>query len=161
MKYLLESDEFKDEVKYEVKKRSSYTHKKSGRYMQFSHEYFAIKIDNKICASCIITYPNKSPTKSMMDGNPAYTIYTGGEEIFDDKNVNFVKLYDVRSRKTGKGFGKILFDNLLEYLLSKGIEKVYIDVLEENKLAQKFYERLGFKIKYKSSDNIGYYLIIK
>jgi len=45
----------------------------------------------------------------------------------------------------GKGYGKKLFQAVMDQLKKEGYNKVYLWVLEENKVARAFYERFGFK----------------
>lgn len=146
---------------FDVKTRYSYTHPKTQRTLSFSHEYFTARLNGKVVSSCIITYPNLSPNKFTEDGMKSFSIYTGSEELFDDKDDKFVKIYDVKSRKGGKGYGKLLFEKLKEYLTSKGKIRIYLDVDKENYGAQEFYKKIGFKKKYDGVFDIGYVLNFK
>jgi ribosomal protein S18 acetylase RimI-like enzyme len=160
MIYLKLYEDFENST-FDVKTRYSYTHPKTHGTLSFQHEYFTTRVDGKIVSSCIITYPRLSPNKFTEDGQNAFTIYTGGEEIFGDKNDKFVKIYDVKSRKGGKGYGKLLFEKLEEYLISKGKMRIYIDVDKENLGAHEFYKKIGFKKKYDGVFDIGYVLNFK
>ncbi len=141
---------------YKAQKRYTYG------TMRFAHEYFTIRSNDKIVASCVIVYPSFSPNKSLTTSKKhgCWTTNAGSTEIFDDKNGNFIMLYEVKARKTGQGWGKILFEKLIEYLKSKGIEKIYLDVDVDNTRAQKFYKAMGFKLKYKETFDYRYYLPI-
>ena len=158
MIYLKIFEDFKNTT-YEVKKKSSYINPSDKKVMLFNHEYFVVRVDNIIVSSCIITYPKLSPNKFKKDGSNAFTIYAGGEELFDDDDDKFVKIYDVKSRKKGKGYGKLLFEELSKYLKNKGINRLYIDVDKENLRAHDFYKKIGFKKIYDGTFDIGYSLI--
>jgi ribosomal protein S18 acetylase RimI-like enzyme len=160
MIYLKLYEDFENST-FDVKTRYSYTHPKTQRTLSFPHEYFTTRVSGKIVSSCIITYPRLSPNKFTEDGRKAFSIYTGGEELFSDKDDNFVKIYDVKSRKGGKGYGKLLFEKLKEYLKSKGKMRIYIDVDKENLGAHEFYKKVGFEKKYDGVFVIGYVLNFK
>ena len=160
MIYLKLYEDFENST-FDVRTRYSYTHPKTHKTLSFSHEYFTTRINGKIVSSCIITYPRLSQNKFTEDGRKAFSIYTGGEELFDDKDDNFVKIYDVKSRKGGKGYGKLLFEKLKEYLTSKGKNRIYIDVDKENLGAHDFYKKIGFKKEYDGVFDIGYVLNFK
>jgi len=53
----------------------------------------------------------------------------------------------VRDEYKGKGIGKKLMEKAEEYLKSKGHRIIELWVGEENHLAKKFYEKLGYKAK--------------
>ncbi len=149
MKYINSFNIFESsDIKWKVSKRKKY------KTMDIIHEYFTIYSDNILLASCIIIY--------AVEDYGRMVIKAGSEDIYHDKNKNFVKLFNVKARKTGKGYGKILLQNLIKYLSSKGITKIYIDVEFDNFRAQKFYEQLGFKVfGNKAGFDICYYLLIK
>ena len=44
----------------------------------------------------------------------------------------------------GKGYGTFLFNHMVEKLQSMGLSKIYLWVLEENRNARQFYEKMGF-----------------
>lgn len=155
---ILKLYEYFNNSTFDARTRYSYTHPKTHRTLSFSHEYFTTRINGKIVSSCIITYPRLYPNRFTDDGRKAFSIYTGREELFDDKDGNFVKIYDVKSRKDGKGYGKILFEKLKEYLKSKGKNRIYLDVDKENLGAHEFYKKIGFKKKYDGVSDIGYVL---
>lgn len=93
--------------------------------------------------------------------NEKQEIYTGyNTETFDDKKP-IVLLVDVSSKIKNKGFGKKLFEFLIEDLKSKNIKRIYLDVDHENTNALKFYKRLGFKTKFIGYFKDRYYLNIK
>ncbi|WP_022852756.1 ribosomal protein S18-alanine N-acetyltransferase [Thermodesulfatator atlanticus] len=45
----------------------------------------------------------------------------------------------------GKGYGSFLFIHFLRFLRRKGVKRVFLEVRERNKIAQRFYEKFGFK----------------
>lgn len=160
MIYLKMYEDF-DNSTFDVKTRYNYTHPKTKRTLYFQHEYFTARVNGKVVSSCIITYPNLSPNKFTEDGRKLFIIYTGMEELFNDKDDKFVKIYDVKSRKNGKGYGKLLFDKLKEYLSSKGKTRIYLDVNKENLGAHEFYKKIGFKKRYDGVFDISYVLNFK
>lgn len=57
---------------------------------------------------------------------------------------------------TGNGLGKILFKEGINNLSKLNFENIFLYVLEENKRAIKFYERMGFKYSGEYiNDNVG------
>ncbi len=160
MDYIKLYEDFEN-ITFDSKIRYNYTHPTTHRNLNFANEYFTTRINGKIVSSCIITYPKLSQNKYTEDGRKSLTIYTGSEELFDDKDDKFVKIYDVKSRKSGKGYGKILFEKLKEYLKSKNKNRIYLDVDKENLGAHEFYKKIGFKKKHDGVFNIGYVLRFK
>ena len=155
-KYIKLYEDFQN-FTFDVKVRYSYTHPRTKGTSRFYHDYFTTRVDGKIVSSCIITYPNLSNFK-LEDGRRAFCIHTGYMNIFDDNDDKFVKIYDVKSRKDGKGYGRALFEKLKEYLKSKDKNRIYIDVDKENKGAHDFYKKIGFKEKNDGIFNIEYVL---
>jgi GNAT superfamily N-acetyltransferase len=145
-------------VTYNVRNRNNYTHPITKRNIIFNHEYFSVKLDDRIISSCIIAYPRLSPTIFTKSGSNAWVIYAGGNDIFTEKDGNFVKIFDVKSRKDGKGYGRLLFDNLKKYLSSKGINRIFLNVSKENKGAHEFYKKIGFEFNFDGFSEIGYKL---
>lgn len=45
----------------------------------------------------------------------------------------------------GKGFGKALLQNSVDWLMEQGYERVYLWALETNTRARRFYEKQGFR----------------
>jgi len=84
----------------------------------FKQSYFTTIVNNRVVSSCLIHIP------------------------IHDK---YVKLIDVKSRKTSMGYGSLLIQKLKEYLKSIGINQIYLGCSKNNLGAQKFYEREGFK----------------
>jgi len=160
MNYIKLYEDF-DNTSFDVKIRYNYTHPKTHKTLSFQHEYFTARVDGKVVSSCIITYPRLSQKYFTEDGQKAFSIYTGSEELFSDKYDKFVKIYDVKSRKDGKGYGKLLFEKLKEYLKSKGKNRIYLDVDKENIGAHEFYKKIGFKKEYDGVFDIGYVLNFK
>jgi len=141
-------------VTFDVESRCNYED------MNFPHEYFSCRIDGVIVSSCIITYPTLSTEYMKDDKKKVFQIVAGGREFFDEKNDKFVKLFYVNSIEEGKGYGRLLFENLNKYLKSKNIRRIYINVRKENKGAHDFYKKIGFKKKYDGVFNIAYILYI-
>lgn len=57
---------------------------------------------------------------------------------------------------TGKGYGKMLLQKALEELAKEGYQDIFLWVLEENRNARGFYEKMGFqKREIYLDDNIG------
>ena len=63
----------------------------------------------------------------------------------------FVGLFDivVKEEFRGKGYGKEIVKKILEKAVETGIEKAYLAVVNDNIIAKKLYEKLGFKEIYK------------
>ena len=52
----------------------------------------------------------------------------------------------VKKEFQGKGIGKELLQKALAQLKKEGIREIFLEVRESNKIAQKLYEKLGFKV---------------
>jgi GNAT superfamily N-acetyltransferase len=63
----------------------------------------------------------------------------------------FVGLFDiiVKTENRGKGYGEEIVKTILKEANEKGIEKAYLAVVDNNTIAKKLYEKLGFKEVYK------------
>ena len=63
----------------------------------------------------------------------------------------FVGLFDiiVKEEFRGRGYGKEIVQTILEKAVEAGIEKAYLSVVNDNTIAKKLYEKLGFKEIYK------------
>jgi len=63
----------------------------------------------------------------------------------------FVGLFDiiVKEEFRGKGYGKEIVEAILEKAEETGIKKAYLSVANDNMIAKKMYEKLGFKEIYK------------
>jgi RimJ/RimL family protein N-acetyltransferase len=153
-------ENFEGNVTYSAKVKDRYIHPVDKSDMSFLHEYFTCKVNGNLVASCLILYPRISPNK-FIKGEPAYSIYAGHEYLFAEKDDRFVMIFDLKAKKTGKGYGRILFDKLVEYLTSKNILKIYQDVDIDNVSAQRFYERLGFELIHKGVSKLRYQLLLK
>ncbi|MGB9812629.1 MAG: GNAT family N-acetyltransferase [Thermovenabulum sp.] len=60
----------------------------------------------------------------------------------------------------GKGIGKALLEKGMEYIRKKGIKRVKLEVRPNNTSAVKLYERFGFKVKGRTRDLQGEWLIM-
>jgi ribosomal protein S18 acetylase RimI-like enzyme len=60
---------------------------------------------------------------------------------------NFVGLFDivVREDKRGNGFGKEIVNTIISEANKNGIEKSYLQVVNNNTIAKKLYENIGYK----------------
>jgi ribosomal protein S18 acetylase RimI-like enzyme len=56
----------------------------------------------------------------------------------------------------GKGLGKMMMAQLIEYAKINNLSRIDLSVDVENRVAQKLYEGLGF-IQYNTKDNVCYY----
>lgn len=65
-----------------------------------------------------------------------FNFYKGYGEII---SIYFLPEY------VGKGYGKKLMERVLSELKDKGFDKVFLWVLEENRSARCFYEKMGFE----------------
>ncbi|MDL2229500.1 GNAT family N-acetyltransferase [Treponema sp. OttesenSCG-928-L16] len=64
---------------------------------------------------------------------------------------NYVGIFDVvvKESERGKGYGREIVTAILSEGRKRGIEKSYLQVMENNCIAKKLYEKLGFKEVYK------------
>ena len=141
-----------EDIEYTVKNRVH-----EGR---MGYELFSLRKSGKTIASCWIVYPTFAPHIRVSD-NKKEGAWITRHEYFSDKKGDFVMLYCVKAVKPGKGVGQLLFQKLIEYLKTKKVNKIYLDVRHENEGAQRFYQRLGFKQKWKSFNDFRYALNVK
>ena len=73
------------------------------------------------------------------------TILGFNEYQIDDDRLFLSKLY-VHKDYRGKGIGKILFENCIEYAINNNLNKIYLTVNKGNTLAYNIYIHLGFKV---------------
>lgn len=64
--------------------------------------------------------------------------YNGYSELGEIASIYFLK------KAWGKGYASILMQFMINELKNMGCTKIHLWVLEENKRAQRFYEKLGF-----------------
>ncbi len=63
----------------------------------------------------------------------------------DDDYPDYAELYAIYLDPDyfGKGVGKALFQTCLEYAVTQGFKKLFVNVLTNNKMGRDFYERMG------------------
>ncbi|MEG9194344.1 MAG: ribosomal protein S18-alanine N-acetyltransferase [Candidatus Methanoglobus sp.] len=117
--------------------------------------------------------------------NPSFDMYvylTYGSDIFvadlGKKIVGYVVTMDVdplrgkiisiavRKEFRGSGIGEYLMKRAIERLREKGKKEIALEVRVSNKIAQKLYEKLGFKItetipNYYSDGEDAYYMVLR
>jgi len=68
-------------------------------------------------------------------------------DFFHGGNIlNIQDLFVVEGMR-GKGVGKALFDRTLQVARQKKVVDIHVEVLDENVLAQRFYEKVGLREK--------------
>ncbi|MDI9610235.1 MAG: ribosomal protein S18-alanine N-acetyltransferase [Archaeoglobales archaeon] len=116
--------------------------------------------------------------------NPSFDMYvylTYGSDLFvadiGNKIVGYVVTMDldqfrgkivslaVRKEFRGSGIGEYLMKRAIERLKEKGKKEIALEVRVSNKIAQKLYEKLGFKIvetipSYYSDGEDAYYMVL-
>ncbi|MDI9642056.1 MAG: ribosomal protein S18-alanine N-acetyltransferase [Archaeoglobaceae archaeon] len=116
--------------------------------------------------------------------NPSFDMYvylTYGSDLFvadiGNKIVGYVVTMDldqfrgkivslaVRKEFRGSGIGEYLMKRAIERLKEKGKKEIALEVRVSNKIAQKLYEKLGFKIVetipgYYSDGEDAYYMVL-
>lgn len=65
---------------------------------------------------------------------------------FDDENVAFIHDLGVLPSHQGKGYAKAMVVKLRESLRKEGYSQIALDVLKDNHVAIKLYERCGFEL---------------
>jgi ribosomal protein S18 acetylase RimI-like enzyme len=74
-----------------------------------------------------------------------------------DKEGDFVWLgIAVAESYKGKGLGRMMMAQLIEYAKINNLSRIDLSVDVENRVAQKLYEILGF-VQYNTKDNVCYY----
>lgn len=68
--------------------------------------------------------------------------YAGYWKIQDEAHI---VTFAIHPLYRGRGLGKILLDYILKDIQNRGIKKVTLEVRESNKVAQRLYEKFGFK----------------
>jgi len=84
-----------------------------------------------------------------VDGEYAGFLYwfTAERPWFDPTVSRYAHIVEVQvvEEHRGKGIGRALLEHALKRLREEGIEAVYIDTTEDNEVAQRLYESLGFR----------------
>ncbi|MFH1457245.1 MAG: GNAT family N-acetyltransferase [Patescibacteria group bacterium] len=117
------------------------------------------KLSNKIKQS--ISFKNKLKLFSFLIFHPNL-INKFIKNIFFGNFIknNFKKPYTiiltigVHSNTRGKGIGKKLINKCQEVLKNKNINTIYVDTEITNKIAIKFYQKIGFQIIKKKFNNV-------
>ena len=73
----------------------------------------------------------------------------------EDKRVFLSKLY-VDTPYRGNGIGKMMFEDLLDYTRSNGLNKIYLTVNKYNTPSYNIYLHLGFKVIDAVENDIGH-----
>ena len=84
--------------------------------------------------------------------------YMGTVSLKNISHKNKNAEYAIVSRKTAQGTGlaRVATEKLLKYAFEElGMHKIYLNVLEENKRAIKFYEKTGFVYEGLSKDAVN------
>lgn len=68
---------------------------------------------------------------------------TTAEGVTPEVSIELQRIYTVE-RVYGTGAGALLLNHCLEFARGEGFEKLWLGVWEENKRAQRFYEKHGF-----------------
>ena len=71
------------------------------------------------------------------------------------KSEAFLYGFSTSLKERGKGYGKILLEDTHRRLKDIGIEKIYLTVDPENKVAIDMYEKKGYKIEELQRDEYG------
>lgn len=89
------------------------------------------------------------------DGSQTYVATTGGQVVGfasvglsrEANFANYIELYAIYIEPEfwGKGAGKALFDTVRNYAVAASFDKMFVNVLSDNKLGCSFYERTGAK----------------
>ena len=65
--------------------------------------------------------------------------------VFDNTIYCYLTDIVIKEKSRWKEIGNQLFDKLIEWCKSKGINRIELQYLPENKLAYEFYKNIGFK----------------
>ncbi len=66
-------------------------------------------------------------------------------KIIRDKNSFFLNIIAVDNEFKGRGIGKVLLNYGIAYFLKRGFTKIQLDVYQDNKVALRLYNSLGYK----------------
>ena len=75
----------------------------------------------------------------------------------NDFKTIFISDFMIDLPYRNQGFGTILVRHILSQAQKEGIEAIHLDVIDKNTVADKLYEKLGFK--YISTENIFYEVV--
>lgn len=87
---------------------------------------------------------SRKGTFLAFDGETLVGFSTVGKSR-DDNYPDYGELYAIYLDPDyfGKGVGKALFQHSLEYAIAQGFTKMFVNVLNENKIGRDFYARMG------------------
>jgi len=77
-----------------------------------------------------------------------------------DKEENIWLGICIIEKYRGQGYGKIIINYLIDYSIEKKIEKIYLTVDKNNKIAKNLYEKYNFKLNKDDKIN-NYYKMVK
>lgn len=61
----------------------------------------------------------------------------------------YISLIGLKSKFRGKGLGKSFLNSIIEEMKKSGMNRVYLEVDDDNQAAMHFYERFGFELEEK------------
>lgn len=80
----------------------------------------------------------------LEDGRIVGTLSYGKSRFSDLEQYGEIYSIYILPEYTGKGIGKALLNSAIKGLSEAGYKDVFLWVLEENELARRFYEKMGF-----------------
>jgi GNAT superfamily N-acetyltransferase len=127
--------------------------------------YGPILSDDQISYMLGVLYSVDKISSQLSTGEQTYVVLTEGEQVLafaayspreeDPEIYKLHKLYCL-PKTQGKGYGKILIDEVSKRVLSAGKHILDLNVNRYNK-AKSFYEKMGFAIVYEEDIPIGLY----
>lgn len=67
------------------------------------------------------------------------------EPVYFNKRIGYIWHIFVENDLRGKGIGKRLYEAMVNWFKSKGIKAVEVEIIPQNPLSRRFFERLGFR----------------
>ena len=85
------------------------------------------------------------PYGVFLINDPAKNEIFGFVISFIKNDFGYISVLSILPEYRLKGFGQLLVYKSIEYLLGKGMDKIYIDVEKENHSAMNLYQKIGFR----------------
>jgi ribosomal protein S18 acetylase RimI-like enzyme len=145
----------------------------------FGHDFIRLAIDKEEILGITIYYMGNQINKKFESNQFSKSIdFLGLIRIvfFEKTLINKILTKDLDEKELyignicvdkkfrGKGVGKFLIENIFNYAKESKCKRIILDVSKENKIAQKLYKKMGFKItkeRHSSLYNTSTYQMIK
>ena len=124
-------------------------------------DYYKDLIGIKQCEYMVELFLSEKAITSLIDKGAIFKLLIENDQIIgfteyikEDNRVFLSKLY-IHKNYRNKGYGKILFNDCLEYTKNNNLNKIYLTVNKYNTPSYNIYIHLGFKVIDSVINDIG------